>query len=91
MRAHRPFVIEFYETPHGDKPVLRWIKEDLSVRQRRFLGYALSRLLQQYGIGVCDTEFGRQLGGGLFGGYDKSKHPGRRRCRRMGSSDRDRI
>ena len=111
MHGHRPFAIEFYETPRGDKPVLRWIKEDLSVRQRRVLGYALSRLLQQYGLDVCDTEFGRQLGGGLFefrlrlrahedgeaallrvfchargdrvilllGGYDKSKHPSRRR------------
>ena len=65
MYGH-PFAIEFYETSHGDKPVLRWIKQDLSVRQRRVLGYALSRLLQQYGIDVCDTEFGRQLGGGLF-------------------------
>ena len=111
MHGYRPFAIEFYETPHGDKPVLRWIKEDLSVRQRRVLGYALSRLLPQYGIAVCDTEFGRQLGAGLFefrlrlkahedgeaallrvfchaqgervilllGGYDKRKHPGRRR------------
>ena len=111
MHGYRPFAIEFYETPHGDNPVLRWIKEDLSVRQRRVLGYALSRLLQQYGIAVCDTEFGRQLGAGLFefrlrlkahedgeaallrvfchaqgervilllGGYDKRKHPGRRR------------
>ena len=24
------------------------------------------RLLQQYGIDACDTELGRQLGGGLF-------------------------
>ena len=66
MCSRRPYVIEFYETPHGDKPVLRWIKEDLSVRQRRALGYAVYRLLQRYGVGVCDTELGRQLGGGLF-------------------------
>ena len=69
------------------------------------------KLGEQYGIAVCDTEFGRQLGAGLFefrlrlkahedgeaallrvfchaqgervilllGGYDKRKHPGRRR------------
>ena len=36
------------------------------MRQRRVLRYGLSRLLQQYGIVVCDTELGRQLGGGLF-------------------------
>ena len=61
-----PYSIQFYETASGDKPVLRWIKEDLTVRQRRALGYALFRLLQRHGVGVCDTEFGRQLGGGLF-------------------------
>ena len=66
MCGRCPYVIEFYETPQGDKPVLRWIKDDLSVRQRRALGYAAYRLLQRYGINVCDTEFGRQLGGGLF-------------------------
>ena len=66
MCGRHPYVIEFYETPQGDKPVLRWIKDELSVRQRRALGYAVYRLLQRYGIGVCDTEFGRQLGGGLF-------------------------
>jgi hypothetical protein len=66
MCGQRPYAIEFYETPQGDKPVLRWIKEDLSVRQRRALGYAVYRLLQRYGVSICDTEFGRQLGGGLF-------------------------
>ena len=66
MSGRRPFTIEFYESPRGDKPVLRWIKERLPVRQRRALGYALYRLLERYGAGVCETEFGRQLGGGLF-------------------------
>ena len=36
------------------------------MRQRRALGYAIYCLLQRYGVGVCDTEFGRQLGRGLF-------------------------
>ena len=66
MSATGPFAIEFYETPTGDKPVLGWIRQELSVRQRRALGYALYRLLQCYGVGICETEFGRQLGGGLF-------------------------
>ena len=61
-----PYSIEFYEAPSGDKPALRWIRDDLSVRQRRALGYAMHRLLQRYGVGVCGTEYGRQLGGGLF-------------------------
>lgn len=46
--------------------MLRWINEELSVARRRALGYALWRVLQQMGVGVCGTEFGRQLGGGLF-------------------------
>ncbi len=62
MCGRRSYVIEFYETLHGDKPVLPWIKEDLSVRQRRALGYAVYRLLQRYGVGVCDAELGRQQG-----------------------------
>lgn len=33
MCAQRAFSIEFYETRQGEKPVLRWIKEDLSGRQ----------------------------------------------------------
>lgn len=37
--------IEFFEDEHGDKPVLRWMKQDLSVCQRRALGYAMFRLL----------------------------------------------
>lgn len=65
MCAWRPFTIVFYQSPDGDKPALRWI-ESLSVRQRRALGYAIYRLLQRYGVGVCDTEFGRHLGGRLF-------------------------
>jgi len=62
MPAAGPFTIEFYESPTGDKPVLGWIRQELSVRQRRALGYALYRLLQRYGVGICETEFGRQLG-----------------------------
>lgn len=65
MCEQRPFTIVFYESPDGDKPALSWTRS-LSVRQRRTLGYGLYRLLQRYGVGVCDTEFGRQLGGGLF-------------------------
>jgi len=62
----QPFAVEFYEDESGDKPALRWIRDELTVRQRRALGYAMQRLLQRYGAGVCGTEFGRQLGGGLF-------------------------
>jgi phage-related protein len=58
--------IDFYEDEHGDQPVLRWLREELTPTQRRAIGVALRELLEELGIGVCDTEFGRQLGGGLF-------------------------
>jgi hypothetical protein len=60
------YEIEFYEDEHGDAPVLRWLREELSPRKRRALGTAMRRLLQVLGIGVCGTGFGRQLGRGLF-------------------------
>ncbi len=58
--------IEFYEDEHGDAPVLRWLREELSPRKRRALGTAMNRVLQVLGVDVCDTKFGRQLGKGLF-------------------------
>jgi hypothetical protein len=60
------FEIVFYEDEHGDAPVLRWLREELSPRKRRALGTAMNNVLQRLGIGVCGTEFGRQLGQGLF-------------------------
>lgn len=54
------------EDEHGDQPVRRWLLEELSPRKRRALGTAMNRVLQRLGVGVCGTEFGKQLGGGLF-------------------------
>ncbi len=58
--------LEFYEDERGDKPVLRWIREDLTRPQRAALGRAMRDVLEEKGIGVCGTEFGKQLGKGLF-------------------------
>jgi len=69
MVGSRPvatYLIEFYEDEHGDEPVRRWLRDELSPRKRRALGTAMSRVLQLLGIGVCGTEFGKQLGAGLF-------------------------
>jgi phage-related protein len=60
------YEIEFYEDEHGDAPVLRWLREELAPRKRRALGTAMNNVLQVLGVGVCGTEFGRQLGKGLF-------------------------
>src|SRR3990172_9991662 len=60
------FRLEFYKDEHGDEPVLRWLREDLSRSQRLLVGTAMREVLEENGISVCGTEFGRQLGGGLF-------------------------
>lgn len=61
-----PYEIEFYETDDGSKPVLRWIKQDLTETKRRVIGSAIREVLQQHGINVCQSEWGKQLGGGVF-------------------------
>ena len=56
----------FYEDENGDVPVLRWLREELTPAKRRALGHAMNEVLQLLGVGVCATEFGKQLGEGLF-------------------------
>lgn len=38
----------------------------LDVRSRRVLGTALREILQQQGVAVCGSSYGKQLGQGLF-------------------------
>lgn len=65
-RAVAEYELEFYEDENGDQPVRRWLRDELSPRKRRALGAAMQRVLQTLGIGVCATEYGKQLGRGLF-------------------------
>lgn len=60
------YELEFYEDEDGDSPVLRWLREELTPTKRRAPGHAMNEVLQHLGVGVCGTEFGKQLGGGLF-------------------------
>ncbi len=60
------FTLEFWQDDHGDMPVLRWIREDLNAGKRRLLGTAMSKVLQELGPAVCESEWGKQLGSGLF-------------------------
>lgn len=65
--AETVYELEFYVDPEtGDAPVTRWFLEELSPVARRLLGAAMDAVLQRDGVGVCDTEFGKQLGGGIF-------------------------
>ncbi len=58
--------LEFYGDENGDKPVLRWVREELTRTQRFALGQAMRQQLQRKGVGVCGTAYGKQLGKGLF-------------------------
>jgi hypothetical protein len=58
--------LEFFKDENGDEPVRRWLREELSRTQRLVVGTAMREILEGEGINVCGTEFGRQLGRGLF-------------------------
>jgi hypothetical protein len=65
MRAG-PFTLEFYQSPDGSEPARRWMEKRLSSPERRALDAALRLILAKHGIGVCASQYGRQLGHGLF-------------------------
>jgi len=60
-----PFSLKFYEDDDGVQPVREWLRA-LAPNQRRSIGAALREILQEQGVAVCGTHFGRQLGAGLF-------------------------
>lgn len=64
--AETSFLLEFYEDMNGNQPVREWLLRDLSSKDRRTVGTAMRAILQQQGVDVCGSNFGRQLGQGLF-------------------------
>ncbi len=58
--------LEFFEDEDGDQPVRRWLREELTRTQRLVVGTAMREILEEVGIDVCGSEYGRQLGQGLF-------------------------
>jgi hypothetical protein len=61
----KPYSIDFYEE-NGGKPVLVWIKNDLTADQRKVLGTAMSEILQEQGSDVCESEFGKWVDADIF-------------------------
>lgn len=57
----REFEIQFFEDASGSKPVLDWIKNELSPTKRRALGTALRRILQVHGAEVCRGIWGKKV------------------------------
>lgn len=56
----RIFEIEFYEEG-GRRPVLDWIKEDLTPIKRRAVGTAMRTVLQVNGVAVCRSSWGKKV------------------------------
>jgi hypothetical protein len=64
--ANPPYTLEWYEDEDGNKPVLRWLREELTPQKRRAMGTAMNEILQHLGPEVVQGNFGDTLGGGLF-------------------------
>ena len=60
------FTIEFLEDDDGRSPVEEWMDSDLTDLELAALVSGLEHVLSHRGIDVCRTEWGKQLGEGLF-------------------------
>jgi hypothetical protein len=60
------FTIEFFEDDDGRSPVEEWMDSDLTDLELAALVSGLEHVLSHRGIDVCRTEWGKQLGEGLF-------------------------
>lgn len=59
------FTLVFFVEDDGKHLVHAWLRS-LSITKKQALGTAMREILQELGVGVCGTEFGKQLGSGLF-------------------------
>lgn len=59
------YEIEFYEDDQGREPALAFMRS-LSGVKRRAIGVALNEVLRHMGPDVASTDYGKNLGGGLF-------------------------
>lgn len=59
------FALVFFVEDDGKTLVRDWLRS-LSLTKKQALGTAMREILQALGVGVCGTEFGKQLGRGLF-------------------------
>lgn len=60
------FTIEFFEDDRGRSPVEKWMDGDLSDLELAALLSAFEHVLSHQGLNVCGSEWGKQLGEGLF-------------------------
>lgn len=65
MSARAAWNVEFYEDADGREPIGKWLK-GLSETKRDAVVSALTHVLARLGTDVCETEWGRNLGRGLY-------------------------
>lgn len=65
MEQNGPWAIDFFEDDEGRNPVVRWL-DSLSPEARSAVNAGLEHVLTRYGPDVCSTEFGKNLGDGIF-------------------------
>lgn len=61
-----PYRIRFYVIEDGHEPIREWLNA-LSRDGKRWVGFMLKEQLQAFGPDICNTTFGKTLGGGLSG------------------------
>jgi|SRR5579859_8098030 len=65
LRGVPPYRINFYRQEDGVEPVRRWLG-DLPGAVKSYVGFMLKEYLQRYGSDVAATQFGKNLGAGLY-------------------------
>jgi hypothetical protein len=60
------FTIEFFQDDDGRSPVEEWMDSELTDVELAALLAGLEHILSHRGIDVCRTEWGKQLGEGVF-------------------------
>jgi hypothetical protein len=66
VTADRTAALEFFQDSSGRSPVVDWIEHDLTNVELAALLAGLEHVLSHRGIAVSATEWGKQLGDGLF-------------------------
>jgi putative component of toxin-antitoxin plasmid stabilization module len=57
--------VEFFAEDDGRQPAREWL-ESLETDKRAAAIAAIETMLTEFGLDICGTEHGKQLGGGLF-------------------------
>ncbi len=59
------WTVEIWEDNRGNAPYVDWMN-DLSKYEQAVVTAAVRNVLQPLGMGICDTEWGKPLGDGLY-------------------------